>query len=84
MMTQARGALDAFGQAAIAITPTDGKIVWQTPLARDWLRRYGIFGADEGATSPFDHWIKQMQQALASGQQPESLTIIKRADQINI
>lgn len=37
---QARGALDAFGQAAIAITPQNGKIVWQTPLARQWLQSY--------------------------------------------
>lgn len=40
LMHQARGALDAFGQAAISITPKNGKIVWQTPLARDWMQRY--------------------------------------------
>jgi len=40
MMSQARGALDAFGQAAIAITPSNGRIVWQTPLAREWMQRY--------------------------------------------
>lgn len=40
MMSQARGALDAFGQAAIAITPHNGRIVWQTPLARGWMQRY--------------------------------------------
>lgn len=31
LMNQARSALDAFGQAAIAVTPQDGKIVWQSP-----------------------------------------------------
>lgn len=40
LMSQARGALDAFGQAAIAVTPSNGKIVWQTPLAREWMLRY--------------------------------------------
>lgn len=80
IMTQARGALDAFGQAAIAITPADGKIVWQTPLARDWLRRYGIFGIVDSAASAFEHWIKQ--STVAKGQQPETLTIIKRADRL--
>lgn len=40
LMSQARGALDAFGQAAIAITPNNGRIVWQTPLAREWMKRY--------------------------------------------
>ncbi|MFJ5445507.1 response regulator [Methylobacillus methanolivorans] len=39
-MHQARGALDAFGQAAIAVLPHSGRIVWQTPLARDWMHRY--------------------------------------------
>lgn len=39
-MHQTRGALDAFGQAAIAILPSNGRIVWQTPLARDWMQRY--------------------------------------------
>jgi CheY-like chemotaxis protein len=37
---EARSVLDAFGQAAIAITPQNGKIVWQTPLARDWMNSY--------------------------------------------
>lgn len=43
-MHQARGALDTFGQAAIAITPQNGKIVWQTPLARQWLQQYFFAG----------------------------------------
>lgn len=45
MMHQARGALDAFGQAAIAITPQNGKIVWPIPLAKQWLQDY--FSADD-------------------------------------
>jgi CheY-like chemotaxis protein/DNA-binding CsgD family transcriptional regulator len=40
MVTQARSALDAFGQAVFAITPSNGKIVWQTPLAREWMAIY--------------------------------------------
>lgn len=40
MMKQARVALDAFGQAAIAITPSSGQIVWQTPLARQLMKKY--------------------------------------------
>lgn len=82
MMSQARGALDAFGQAAIAITPTDGKIVWQTPLARDWMNRYGLFGDDESTTTTFLNWIKHLQQVLATEKLPESLTIIKSADRL--
>jgi CheY-like chemotaxis protein len=33
-MKQARSALDAFGQATVAVRASDGKLVWQTPLAR--------------------------------------------------
>jgi DNA-binding response OmpR family regulator/DNA-binding CsgD family transcriptional regulator len=40
MVTQARSALDAFGQAVFAITPENGKIVWQTPLAKALMSTY--------------------------------------------
>jgi DNA-binding NarL/FixJ family response regulator len=40
LMNQARSALDAFGNAVIAITPAGGKITWQTPLARQWMQGY--------------------------------------------
>ena len=36
-MKQARSALDAFGQATVAVRAADGKLVWQTPLARSLL-----------------------------------------------
>jgi CheY-like chemotaxis protein/DNA-binding CsgD family transcriptional regulator len=37
---QARSALDAFGYASITVRVSDGKLMWQTPLARDLLLRY--------------------------------------------
>jgi DNA-binding response OmpR family regulator/DNA-binding CsgD family transcriptional regulator len=37
---QARNALDAFGFASITVRVSDGKLMWQTPLARDLLLRY--------------------------------------------
>ena len=48
---QARNALDAFGHASIALRPADGRVLWQTPLARDLMRRH--FGAG-GAGAPVD------------------------------
>jgi DNA-binding response OmpR family regulator/DNA-binding CsgD family transcriptional regulator len=39
-MTQARSALDAFGQATLSVHPESGRITWQTPLSRDLLARY--------------------------------------------
>ncbi len=49
-MNQARSALDAFGNAVLAVTPDDGRIIWQTPLARQWLQQY--FGNDVDAVTP--------------------------------
>jgi DNA-binding response OmpR family regulator/DNA-binding CsgD family transcriptional regulator len=40
MVKQARVALDAFGQAAIALSIDAEKIVWQTPLAKKLLKKY--------------------------------------------
>ncbi len=37
---QARNALDAFGHASIALRPADGQILWQTPLARELMKRH--------------------------------------------
>ena len=37
---QARNALDAFGYASIPVRASDGRLMWQTALARELLRRY--------------------------------------------
>lgn len=37
---EARNALDAFGYASITVRASDGRIVWQTPLARGLLQGY--------------------------------------------
>lgn len=47
--SQARNALDAFGHASIALRPADGRVLWQTPLARDLMRRH--FGAGEASVA---------------------------------
>src|SRR5450830_530658 len=52
-MHQTRGALDAFGQAAIAVTPSTSKIVWQTPLARQWIEAYS-------ANTQLQSWINRL------------------------
>jgi DNA-binding NarL/FixJ family response regulator len=51
---QARNALDAFGHASIALRPADGRVLWQTPLARDLMKRHfgaGAAGAPIGAAA---------------------------------
>jgi len=37
---QSRNALDAFGYASITVRASDGKLMWQTPLARELLTAY--------------------------------------------
>ncbi len=37
---QARNALDAFGHASLTVRVSDGRILWQTPLARTLMQRY--------------------------------------------
>jgi len=39
-MNQARSALDAFGQATVAIAVSSGRLTWQTPLARKLLNEH--------------------------------------------
>ena len=48
---QARNALDAFGHASIALRPADGRVLWQTPLARDLMKRHFGAGAAGAPTS---------------------------------
>jgi len=37
---QARNALDAFGHASLTVRVSDGRVLWQTPLARKLLQTY--------------------------------------------
>ena len=50
---QARNALDAFGHASIALRPADGRVLWQTPLARDLMQRhFGAGAVASGVAAP--------------------------------
>jgi CheY-like chemotaxis protein/DNA-binding CsgD family transcriptional regulator len=58
---QARNALDAFGYASITVRmggEADGKLIWQTPLARDLLMRY--YGTSAPQTpEPVLSWLRR-------------------------
>ncbi|OYZ69436.1 MAG: DNA-binding response regulator, partial [Methylophilaceae bacterium 17-43-7] len=85
LMNQARSALDAFGQAAIAITPQDGKIVWQSPLARQWMQRYfyeSSLHAIESTPEPIYNWLQNMQQS--SQVHMQALNIIKGSSRLTL
>jgi DNA-binding response OmpR family regulator/DNA-binding CsgD family transcriptional regulator len=65
---QARNALDAFGYASITVRVVDGRLMWQTPLARQILLRY--FGTSAPQTPlPVLDWMQQSLRHLANASQ---------------
>lgn len=46
LMSRTQSAFDVFGQAAIALQPESFKIVWQTPLSKQLLKKYLNHGDD--------------------------------------
>ena len=70
--TQARNALDAFGHASIALRPQDGRVLWQTPLARELMARH-FGGAQEGPVhAPPDlcEWVRARLAAGGGDEEP--------------
>ncbi|GGY61964.1 response regulator transcription factor [Pseudoduganella albidiflava] len=72
LMNQARSALDAFGNAMLAVTPHNGRIVWQTPLARQWMGQY--FDAADATPQALTAWL--------AGDKAAPLTIIRGASRL--
>ncbi|WP_310448039.1 response regulator [Thiobacillus sp.] len=69
---QARSVLDAYGQACVSMRPTDGALLWQTPLARTLLLKYG--GPDQQSlVSRIHAWLHI---AVASPPPPATLEIM--------
>jgi DNA-binding response OmpR family regulator/DNA-binding CsgD family transcriptional regulator len=55
---QTRNALDAFGYASITVRASDGKLMWQTPLARELLLAY--YGTSSPETpQPVVDWLRR-------------------------
>ena len=73
-MKQARTALDAFGQATVAVRAADGRLVWQTPLARKLL---GDFFANPEDVAPVEllNWIANAHRARRENREPAALMI---------
>lgn len=71
-MKQARTALDAFGQATVAVRAADGRLVWQTPLARRLLGEY--FSIEREQAPPrLLAWISEAQKAATENREPPVL-----------
>jgi CheY-like chemotaxis protein/DNA-binding CsgD family transcriptional regulator len=71
---QARNALDAFGYASITVRVADGRLMWQTPLARDLLLRY--YGTDAPTTPiPVMSWLRRHVENREPMNEPPRLSI---------
>jgi DNA-binding response OmpR family regulator len=55
---QTRSALDAFGYASIAVRAGDGRLLWQTPLARELLMAYYGTAAPQ-TPQPVVEWLQR-------------------------
>ena len=71
-MKQARSALDAFGQATVAVRAAGGRLVWQTPLARKLLNDY-FANPEDVAPEELLTWIASAHRARRDGREPTSL-----------
>lgn len=74
---QARNALDAFGYASITVRmggEADGKLIWQTPLARDLLMRY--YGTSAPQTpEPVLDWLRRHMAEAERQVEPPRLAV---------
>ena len=75
---QARNALDAFGYASITVRVGDGRLMWQTPLARDLLLDYFGSSAPYAPTVVLD-WLRQhlpdLERLAQQQQEPPRLNV---------
>jgi len=71
---QARSALDAFGYASITVRVSDGKLMWQTPLARELLLTY--YGTEAPQTpAPVWNWLRRHVAQAAAQIEPPRLSL---------
>jgi DNA-binding response OmpR family regulator len=70
---QARNALDAFGYASITVRASDGKLMWQTALARELLMAYYGTRAPETPQAVVD-WLRRHLKDAEQQIEPPRLT----------
>jgi DNA-binding response OmpR family regulator/DNA-binding CsgD family transcriptional regulator len=71
---QARNALDAFGFASITVRVSDGRLMWQTPLARELLLRYYGSSAPH-LPEPVLQWLRRHVADTAGSMEPPRLSL---------
>jgi CheY-like chemotaxis protein/DNA-binding CsgD family transcriptional regulator len=76
-MRQARSALDAFGQATVAISAKNGRLIWQTALARQLIRTWFMPDAPvpgpEEAPPQLLAWVEAARLAYHERREPSAV-----------
>lgn len=70
--SQARNALDAFGHATLVVRLADGRVLWQTPLARELMQSH--FGASRLPEYALV-WMRDAIQRVGAGGTPPTLAL---------
>jgi DNA-binding NarL/FixJ family response regulator len=73
---QARQALDVFGHATLAVRLSDGRITWQTPLARQYLESYRP-GVEGFLDAELTDWVRQQAEGARGSGEPASRTLVQ-------
>jgi len=81
---QARNALDAFGYASITVRLPEGKLIWQTALARDLLLRYCDTRAPETPPAVLEWLRSHTPDARERGIEPPALSIVQGAGSLTL
>jgi CheY-like chemotaxis protein/DNA-binding CsgD family transcriptional regulator len=78
---QARNALDAFGHATLSVRAADGRILWQTPLARQLLLVHDAGDAQQLGEAVLD-WLQAQAVVHATGGTPQALTLARHGKRL--
>lgn len=81
---QARNALDAFGYASITVRLPEGRLIWQTALARDLLQRYCDTRAPETPPAVLEWLLRHTPDARQRGIEPPALSIVQGASSLTL
>jgi DNA-binding response OmpR family regulator/DNA-binding CsgD family transcriptional regulator len=76
---QARNALDAFGYASITVRLPEGRIIWQTALARELLQRYCATVAPTTPVPVLDWLQRHLPDVQRAHTEPPPLSIVQGA-----
>ena len=80
---QARNALDAFGYASITVRMPEGRLIWQTSLARELLARYCGTAAPQTPAAVTD-WLRTHLPGTRQGLEPPPLKIEQGAQYLQL